>query len=185
MTPARRSTCRAIGIRKTQKLFYYEGSVWYRTQVRCRINPAPDHRLFVYFGAANYEADVYLNGQKLGKHIGGFTPFAYEITKLAKDKGNSLVVRVNNKRHAEGVPTVNTDWWNYGGLTRDVLLRGNAGDVHFQFLRAPQTRHDQPIEAGVQLDGADKEQTVKINFPSLKICRRNKAPTPTAARTWN
>ena len=31
-------------------------------------------------------------------------------------------MRVNNNRHAEAVPTVNTDWWNYGGLTRDVLL---------------------------------------------------------------
>ena len=58
------------------KLFYYEGSIWYRTKFDVT-KSAPDHRLFVYFGAANYEADVYLNGKKLGKHIGGFTPFAY------------------------------------------------------------------------------------------------------------
>ena len=51
------------------KLFYYEGSVWYRTKFDGN-KSAPDHRLFVYFGAANYEADVYLNGKKLGKHIG-------------------------------------------------------------------------------------------------------------------
>ena len=93
------------------KLFYYEGSVWYRKKFNI-VKSAPDHRLFIYFGAANYEADVYFNGKKLGKHIGGFTPFAYEITKLAKAKNNSLVVRVNNNRHAEDVPTVNTDWWN-------------------------------------------------------------------------
>ena len=45
------------------KLFYYEGSVWYRTKFDVQ-KFAPDHRLFVYFGAANYEADVYLNGKK-------------------------------------------------------------------------------------------------------------------------
>ena len=79
--------------------------------------------MFLYFAAANYETDVYLNGHKLGKHIGGFTPFAYEITGLVKAQDNSLVVRMNNNRHADGVPPlVNTDWWNYGGLTRDVLL---------------------------------------------------------------
>src|SRR5580704_10273813 len=72
------------------KLFYYEGSVWYRTKFD-QPDLAPGHRLFVYFGAANYEADVYLNGKKLGKHIGGFTPFAYEISKLVREKGNSLV----------------------------------------------------------------------------------------------
>jgi beta-glucuronidase len=83
---------------------------------------APGNRLFLYFGAANYQADVYLNGRKLGQHIGGFTPFEFEVTGRVKDKGNSLVVRVDNRRHLEAVPTVNTDWWNYGGLTRDVRL---------------------------------------------------------------
>ena len=99
-----------------------------------RSKPTPGHRLFVYFGAANYEADVYLNGKKLGRHVGGFTPFAYEITGLASAKGNSLVVRVNNVRHAEGVPTVNTDWWNYGGLTRDVLLVDEPATFIANFL---------------------------------------------------
>jgi beta-glucuronidase len=151
-----------------EKLFYYEGSVWYRTKFDVN-KSAPDHRLFVYFGAANYEADVYLNGNKLGKHIGGYTAFAYEITGLVRVKGNSLVVRVNNNRHADGVPTVNTDWWNYGGLTRDVLLVETPATFisNFRVRLKPGTTNT--IEANVQLDGADKEQTVKINFPSLKI----------------
>src|ERR1035437_9532103 len=104
-----------------ERLFYYEGSVWYRRLFDSPA-PGPDTRRFVYFAAANYETDVYLNGKKLGKHIGGFTPFSYEITGLTKEKENSLVVRVNNRRHVDGVPTTNTDWWNYGGITRDVLL---------------------------------------------------------------
>ena len=157
-----------------KELFYYEGSVWYRT--RFDVNKsAPNHRLFVYFGAANYEADVYLNGQKLGKHIGGFTPFAYEITKLAKDKNNSLVVRVNNKRHVEGVPTVNTDWWNYGGLTRDVLLVETPATFISNFRVRLKSGTTNTIEISVQLDGTDRKQAVKINFPSLKIAAETKA----------
>lgn len=150
------------------KLLYYEGSVWYRTKFDVKKSAASD-RLFVYFGAANYQADVYLNGHKLGRHIGGFTPFAFEITRLARDKDNSLVVRVNNTRHADAVPTDNTDWWNYGGLTRDVLLVETPATfiANFRVRLKPGTTNT--IEAGVQLDGADKAQPVKISLPTLGL----------------
>jgi beta-glucuronidase len=164
-----------------EKLFYYEGSVWYRTKFDAT-KSAPDHRLFVYFGAANYEADVYLNGKKLGQHIGGFTPFAYEITKLAKEKGNSLVVRVNNNRHAEAVPTVNTDWWNYGGLTRDVLLVETPATFVSNFRTRLKSGTTNTIEATVQLDGVVKNLPVKINFPALKIAAEMAADTNGVAR---
>ena len=150
------------------KLFYYEGTVWYR--VKFDVPPTgPGRRLFLYFGAANYEADVYLNGKKLGRHHGGFTPFAHEITGLARGKGNSLVVRVNNVRHVEGVPTVNTDWWNYGGLTRDVLLVNEPATFIANFLVGLKPGTTNTIEARVQLDGPDREKAVKVSFPSLHL----------------
>ena len=89
------------------RLFYYEGAVWYRRLFACA--PAPHTRVFVHFSAANYQADVYLNGRKLGHHTGGFTPFDFEVTGLLVAGDNSLVVRVDNRRLAEGVPTLNTD----------------------------------------------------------------------------
>ncbi|HYJ45642.1 MAG TPA: beta galactosidase jelly roll domain-containing protein, partial [Pyrinomonadaceae bacterium] len=103
-----------------EQLFFYEGAVWYRKSFDYQRKP--NTRLFVHFGAANYLAEVYLNGERVGRHEGGFTPFNFEITKLVKEKENSLVVKVDNKRSAEGVPTLTTDWWNYGGLTRAVTL---------------------------------------------------------------
>ena len=60
--------------------------------------------------------------QTSGQHIGGFTPFNFEITGLLREGTNSLVVKVDNKRHPEAVPTVNADWWNFGGITRPVTL---------------------------------------------------------------
>ena len=103
-----------------QRLLFYEGTLWYKKSFDYQKKQRT--RLFVHFGAANYVADVYLNGQKLGRHEGGFTPFNFEITAIAKEKDNFLVVKVDNKRRRDAVPTLNTDWWNYGGLTRAVTL---------------------------------------------------------------
>jgi beta-glucuronidase len=102
------------------KLLFYEGTIWYKKSFDYQKKDGT--RLFVYLGAANYVADVYLNGQKLGRHEGGFTPFNFEVTQLVREKDNFLVVKVDNKRRRDAVPTLNTDWWNYGGLTRDVSL---------------------------------------------------------------
>ena len=105
-----------------RKFLYYEGIVWYKKSFD--YSPArPGARVFIYFGAVNYRADIYLNGHKLGMHIGGFTPFNYEVPAgLLKSTGNFLVVKVDNTRGADEVPTLNTDWWNYGGITRSVKL---------------------------------------------------------------
>src|SRR6478672_9404083 len=101
---------------------YYEGTVWYKKSFDYK-KSIPGSRVFLWFGAVNYRADVYLNGKKLGMHKGGFTPFNFEIPdSVLKLKNNSLVVKVDNKRYADEVPTLNTDWWNYGGITRDVKV---------------------------------------------------------------
>jgi beta-glucuronidase len=153
---------------QAERLFYYEGTVWYRRRFDYRPS-APDHRLFLYFGAANYQADVYLNGKKLGRHLGGFTSFEFEVTGQVKETGNSLVVRVDNARHADAVPTVNTDWWNYGGLTRDVKLVETPAtfirDYRVQLKKGSLDR----IEASVQLDGAQHRQHVTITIPDAKL----------------
>jgi beta-glucuronidase len=149
------------------KLFYYEGSVWYRRIFDFQKRD-PANRVFVYFGGANYHTDVYLNGKKLGRHVGGFTPFQFEITGLVRATGNSLVVRVNNQRQLEAVPTLNTDWWNYGGLTRDVMiLETPATYIRDYFL---QLKPGAPgVVAGyVQLDGGAATK-VKVAIPELHV----------------
>jgi beta-glucuronidase len=101
---------------------FYEGTIWYKKSFDYK-KVASGEKYFLYFGAVNYRADVYLNGKKLGMHKGGFTAFNFEVPQeLLKEKGNFLVVKVDNKRHADEIPTLNTDWWNYGGITREVKL---------------------------------------------------------------
>ena len=150
------------------KLLYYEGTIWYR-RLFDYTPSSPDKRVFVHFGAVNYEADVYLNGKLLGKHIGGFTPFTYEITSILKNENNSLVVRVDNKRKREGVPTLNTDWWNYGGITRDVsvieLPATFISDYRIQLAKGSLNQ----ISGYIQVSGSKPAQKIAIEIPELKI----------------
>ncbi len=152
------------------KLLYYEGTIWYRRLFHYKKSD-PNNRVFVYFGAANYETDVYLNGKKLGKHIGGFTPFNYEITNLLEENGeNSLVVKVDNKRKRDGVPTLNTDWWNYGGITRDVNIIEVPETFITDYFIQLKKGSENEITGYIKLDGNSvKNQKVRVSIPELNI----------------
>ena len=148
---------------QTDQLFFYEGTVWYKKSFEYQRKP--DTRLFVYFGAANYIADVYLNGEKIGQHEGGFTPFNFEITKLVRDTGNFLIVKVDNKRRRDAVPTLMTDWWNYGGLTRDVkLIETPATFVNDYFIQLQKGSRNH-VTGWVKLAGAKLNQQVTVRIP--------------------
>ncbi|MFN8251882.1 MAG: glycoside hydrolase family 2 TIM barrel-domain containing protein [Ferruginibacter sp.] len=155
---------------------YYEGTLWYQRTFDYQKENAANH-LFLYFGAVNYKTDVYLNGKKLGAHKGGFTAFNFEIPdSILKATGNFLVVKVDNKRYADEVPTLNTDWWNYGGITRDVLLVEEPPvfiqDYTIQLQPAfeamiPLTQKA-IIEGNIRLNST-AAQMVMIEIPELKI----------------
>jgi beta-glucuronidase len=100
--------------------FYFEGTGWYSRRFP-RPAAAEGERIILRIGAANQDAKVYLNGRFLGSHLGGSTPFFVELTGLT-DGTNELLVAVNNVRTRDRVPMRNTDWFNWGGLYRDVSL---------------------------------------------------------------
>lgn len=152
------------------QLYYYEGTVWYRNIFN--YSPKPGKRVFLYFGAANYESIVGLNGRKIGKHVGGFTPFNFEITDKVKEGDNSLVVKVDNKRYAEAVPTLNSDWWNYGGLTRSVMLVETPETFIRDYFVQLKKGEAKKISGWVRLDGKDASQTVTVDIPELKISQK-------------
>lgn len=164
-------TIKVPGDWNTQKenLFYYEGTVWYKKSFDYK-KTADNNRVFVYFEAVNYEADVYLNGKKIGKHIGGFTPFNFEITDLLNEKDNFLILKVDNKRKKEGVPTLNTDWWNYGGITRDVKLVEISANFIENYSVQLNPDNKEQIKGFVQLNGLDiAQKNIEIEIPELQI----------------
>lgn len=150
------------------KFLYYEGTMWFRKKFSYN-KQNQNNRVYVHFGAVNYEADVYLNGKKLGKHIGGFTPFNYEITSLLNPDGNSLVVKVDNKRKRDAVPTLNTDWWNYGGITRDVNIVEVPQNYIVDYFVQLKKGSKSEISGYVKLSSKQKQQKITIDIPELRI----------------
>ena len=156
-----------------QRLFFYEGTVWFKKSFD--FHPQEGRRTLLYFGAVNYDAHVYVNGQKAGHHVGGFTPFNYDVTDFLKDGENTVIVKVDNKRHAEDVPTQIFDWWNYGGITRDVLLVSVEPTYIENYClqldkTVPATKKGlRQINFSLKLNKAEGGQSVTLRIPELKI----------------
>jgi beta-glucuronidase len=149
------------------ELFLYEGTVWYEKSFDYD-RPAGS-RLFVHFGAVSQRALVYLNGERLGEHDGGFTPFEFEITDLVRPTGNFLVLKVDNVRRREGVPTLNTDWWNYGGITRSVALVELPETYIADYLVQLRSGSTTDIAGWVRLSGSRGRQQVTVEIPEAGI----------------
>jgi beta-glucuronidase len=164
---AKSPTLRVPGDWNTQRdsLFFYEGPLWYQRDFT--FTPATGKRVFLHIGAANYRSIFWVNGEKVCQHEGGFTTFDCEVTQQLKPGANFIVANVDNTRLADGVPTLQTDWWNYGGLTRDVSLVEvpqsfiSGYDLHLD--RATRTK----IEGWVQLTGATSGENVTVAIPAL------------------
>lgn len=154
---------------QNDKLYYYEGTVWYKKSFDFR--KEKNELTYVYFEAVNYDAKVYLNGEYIGSHIGGYTPFQFEVTDLLKEKDNFLVVKADNKRLREAVPTVNTDWWNYGGITRSVRLvsvpKQHIKDYTIMLAKS----NPELIEGHISLANSQANDKVQLSIPELDITR--------------
>jgi beta-glucuronidase len=149
-----------------EKLFWYEGLMWYEKDFT--YEPKPHTRTFLRIGAANYKSYFWVNGQKVCEHEGGFTAFNCEVTSAVHAGSNFVVAVVDNTRHEDAVPTTQTDWFNYGGLTREVSL-----------ITVPETFIDQydlhlsrtdpgTIEGWVHITGGATGTPVAVEVPELK-----------------
>jgi len=102
------------------QLFNYEGVLWYQRDFDAQ--PRPGTRTFLHIGAANYRSHIWVNQKRVCDHEGGFTPFDCEVTSVLHAGSNFVVIAVDATRLVDGIPSVGYDWFNYGGLTRDVSL---------------------------------------------------------------
>lgn len=154
------------------ELAYLEGTVWYKKQFNWSVKDGK--RLFLHFGAVNYKADVYLNGEKLGSHEGGFTPFQFEITNKVKNGDNTVIVRANNHRQGNGLPGYGYDWFNYGGITRGVhLIETDETFIEDYFIQLKKGSLN-TVSGWLKLNGPQTNQTITIEIPELKLRHRTK-----------
>ncbi len=105
----------------------YEGTAWYRLTFRCPLR-AGEGCVRLKFDAVFYLARVWLNGEYLGEHEGGYTPFEFDVRgQIRAGSANVLVVRVDNRRATDRLPAHlfeghSYGWNNYGGIVREVKL---------------------------------------------------------------
>ena len=143
-----------------EKSGYYRGPAWY---VRPLDVPADwkNKRVFIRFGAAFLVADVYLNGEHLGQHRGGFAAFCYELTgKLKFGAPNELRVRVDNAKNEEVAP-LSADFTMEGGLYRPVQLLVTDQECITPLDFAGPGVYATPTN--VSADGADVEIETKLD----------------------
>jgi len=156
------------------RLFFYEGTVWFYKKFRLdRSELKEGMRKLLYFGAVNYEAIVYVNGRREGRHVGGFTPFCFDVTDRLKEGENNVIVKVDNKRQVSNIPTLIFDWWNYGGITRDVLLVDVPAvyieNYKVELVKADVKAKQREILVSVQLNQQKAGETVTLSIPELKL----------------
>ena len=97
----------------------YDGSMIFTRTFRFEVKE--DEKAIIRIGAANYLVRVFVNGEYVGMHRGGSTPACFDVTDLLCDD-NRILIQVDSTRRSEQVPTENTDWFNYGGLYRDIEI---------------------------------------------------------------
>lgn len=154
------------------ELRHYQGLVWYQRHFDAPA--ARSGRYFLRFGAANYSTVVYLNGKPVGRHEGGFTPFAFDVTALLRSGDNQVTVGVDSQATPATVPPPVTDWENYGGITRAItLVHTTETYVDSAWIRlTPQGA----IAVDAHLDGPGAANlAVTLSIPGLKAKLSGKA----------
>lgn len=151
---------------QSDELKYYEGTVWYGRHFDAA--PQPGKKEMLHFGAVSYRCNVYLNGEKIASHEGGFTPFTIDVTDRLKTGDNFLVVEANNRRTKDAIPALAFDWWNYGGITRDVMLISLPDNyIKDYFIQLDKT-NPEIINVDVAMSQPQAGVKVSVNIPSLK-----------------
>jgi beta-glucuronidase len=155
------------------ELTFEECTLWYKKTFNYKKNP--DKRLFLHFGAVNYMADVFLNGKKLGSHEGGFTPFQFELTDVVNEGQNAIIVKVNNQRLKDGLPGPGYDWFNYGGITRDVnLVEVSKSFIEEYFIQLKKNSFKE-VSGWIRLNGNKSSENIRIRIPELKVDYQSKS----------
>jgi len=101
---------------------YRRDGSWYQKNIE--IKTIDNDKLYkLYFEGVNISCDVYVNGKNAGGHIGGYVGFEIDITSFIHEGENVILVRADNSINKEIIPSQLSDFFIYGGITRDVWLK--------------------------------------------------------------
>ncbi len=128
----------------------YAGTVWYfRTLPEIPVQPK-SYDYYIEVKGSNYFTEAWINGNKIGHHEGGFLPFRFKFSPnlFSLKVENYLMVRVDSSYFKDGIPSDNTDWFNWGGIHRDVSIiikpKTRLKDIKIK-TKLPTKKHDKAI----------------------------------------
>ena len=164
---AKASKLKVPGDWNTQResLFFYEGPIWYERDFTYQAKG--DSRFYLHVGAANYHSYFWVNGKKVCEHEGGYTAFNCDVTAELQAGANFVVAAVDNTRHEDNVPTLETDWWNYGGLHRSVSLIEVPDAFIDQYDVHLKRGEGSTIEGWVHVRDSQPGTKVEVEIPEL------------------
>lgn len=150
---------------------HFEGAAWYTRDLHASADPARP-RTVLRIGAAAYQARVFLDGRFLGSHKGASTPFCVELTAwLRPGATHRLQIQVDNRRTAERVPMHHFDWFNHGGLYREVeLLRLPACFIRDATLQLQPGSDFATLVGSIELSDA-VDARARVRVPELGLDR--------------
>jgi hypothetical protein len=145
----------------------YLGKAWYFKTFEMPVQSADLH-VKLHFGATFYSARVWLNGSELGTHEGGYSAYSFDITRHLRGT-NFVAVEIDNRVGAATIPGLAQrgeehawyDWWDYGGIVRDVwLTMGGPVQIHRQQIRSQIAGDEATVDDEILLenDRALKQQ---------------------------
>jgi beta-galactosidase len=176
---------------------YRRDASWYQKEL---FIPEVENNLtfILYFEDANISSEIYVNEQRAGGHVGGYIGFEVDITDyLNHGESNTISIRVDNSYNVDIIPSQMSDFFIYGGLTRDVWLMvvpqihikqihietpkvsEKEAIAHLEVTLSDPVKNDQNLilEAKI-LDAAGKAVLVKQEDVSAQlVCHKTDPPT--------
>ncbi|QDU33849.1 Beta-galactosidase [Poriferisphaera corsica] len=174
---------------------YYQGPTWYRKVMKIN-NPYKNGRTVLHFEGAGQKSDVYVFTEKVGEHEGGYDEFKIDITDLAKKykdkkvnrgRGVPILVRCDNSRDVERVPSDMSDFVQYNGVYRHLnmlyLPQVSLSQVH---IKSDVTKQQAVLSVKAKLYNPDEineavSYRVEIYDPNGRLILTEESSKP----IWN
>lgn len=173
----------------------YTGVAWYWRNVTLDVPPT-DSVVLIRFGAVDYRAEVYVNGQKAGMHEGGYLPFEFNVTSLVRAGDNQIAVRVTDVgskpdsigdlKFAE-IPHGKQNWYVqtsglWQGADLEIRPAVRLGTVHISAaadgkcsISAPIDSLSKPAPAGIVATAEIRDQNGKTVWQGTSTTRAGEA----------
>lgn len=191
-----------------QQMRNHDGYFWYETTFNIS-SLQKSQRNVMRFGSATHQATVYINGKEVAHHVGGFTPFEFDIDDYIQVGENDLKVRLCNLLSNKTLPvgetvklksgnyqtTGNFDFYNYAGIHRPVKIYTTSNQAHINNICVKYTTDLQTtiVTPEIDIDGQFQSVLMEIldqagnSIQTSKYNRHEKTSSLTIADThlWN